>query len=137
MIRSHASFQGDFPKERTENEPAGREIADLLSSQLPGKGLLVHRRDSTEYSHTLHIRAGKSRFYAEIGLVDDGDREWLVFVEPAVRWLFRIVGVSSTHRRALEAVHEILANDSRISQLRWYTEREWNNNPFNGVPTPV
>jgi len=139
MLHTHASFRGEFSKDREDTDPSGRVLADLIVQHLSGDGLHVTRRDSTDYSHTFDVLADKRRFGATVGLVDDGDREWLFFAESSLGWLPRLFGQrdDAEHLRVLRSAHGALSADPRVSELRWYTEEEWNNNPAGGVVEPA
>lgn len=138
MLRSWASFRGNFPKDHADNEPPGKPLADLLADSLGRSGVVISGRDSTDYSHVFGIHAGDQRFSAGVGLVDDDDREWLLYIVATTNWLSRLFGKrdEQSHRIILRSVHEALSADRRVSGLRWYTEYEWNTNPSGGVSEP-
>jgi hypothetical protein len=138
MLRTHASFRGQFSKDRTGTEPPGGPIAELIRQGLEAAGSRVENGDSTDYSHTFTIVESGRCFAAMVGLVDDGDREWLFFAESTLGWLTRLLGQrdESEHLRVLRAVHGALAADHRISDLRWYSKDEWNQNPGGGAAEP-
>jgi hypothetical protein len=139
LVRSHASFRAEFPKDRVGTAPPGEPIADLVIDYLTRSGFIVSNRTSTDYSHTFCIHAENRRFDAGIGLVDDGDREWLLYADSSISWFWRLIGKSdsSSHQKVLLAVHEALSTDQRISKLRWYTVDEWNTDPSGGTLKPV
>ena len=137
-MKTHASFRGDFPKDHSPEGPAGHELADLLSSKLTEQGFVV-RRGETDYSHEMVIHSSGARFNVMVGLVDDGDREWLFFADSCLGWFARILGKRDdhAHRGLLEAVHKLLTEDYRIQDLRWYTPEEWNTAPQGGSTSPA
>ena len=138
MIRTHASFRGHFPKDRLGNDPPGGPLAELVARGLAERGYVVSDRDSTDYSHTFTVRSGERRYFAMIGVADDGDREWLLFLQESPSLLARLFGRrdEGDHLRLLRAVHDCLIGDPRIAELRWYTEQEWNSNPSGGTVAP-
>lgn len=139
MTRTHASFRGDFPKDRQETAPPGEPLADLIASGFVEGGCVVSGRGSTDYSHTLEVRSGANRYLGMIGLVEDGDREWLFFLEHRPSLLGQLLGRrdEANHLQLLKLAHGCLSGDTRISALRWYTEQEWNTNPNAGTADPV
>ena len=137
-MRTHASFLGRFPKDNSGDDPPGGPLADLIANHLAHSGCKVSDREPTEYSHTFSVRLDSRSFEVAIGLVDDGHREWLIFVESSMVPLARWFGWSDRDQYlvVLRAVHECLSTDSRISDLRWYTADEWNSHPEAGVASP-
>jgi hypothetical protein len=136
-VRTHASFTGRFSKDRDEDDgPPGGELAQALATGLEERGLTV-LLDETDYSFALDISSPAGTFFGMVGLVDDGDREWLVFVEPShARKLFGKRPPADVES-VLGSVHEVLSADDRVSALRWYTEEEWNTNPEGGASSPA
>ena len=128
-----------FPIDRIGTDPPGEPIADFIVEHLTKSGCRVNRRRSTDYSHTFDVHVGKVCFNAAVGLVDDGDREWLFFADSTLGWFTRLFRTTDalSHYQVLMRVHEALSYDPRISEVRWYTADEWNTNPSDGVGEPT
>jgi len=142
-MRTHASFRGDFPEDHAvkpeSHEPPGGPIADLMADHLGRVGIRISNRDSTDYSHCFFADSNGRQFYVTVGLVGDGDRQWLVMADATVLFFLRWLGRrdDQQHQQLLTTIHQCLAGDSRISALRWYTPDEWNSALEGGTAHPL
>jgi|GEM_PF-3033679 len=139
-MRTHVTFQADFSKEAGPSEPAGRDLAQYVASQLGTVGFEAGAPEAHEgYAYTFTCRRAKQTLVVFVGLVDDGVQEWLVYVEPHVgtttAWL-RKVGIGSprkTDAPLLEelcaSIHQCLRDNQRFRSVRWYTTEGWDTDP--------
>ena len=140
MMRTHVTFQADFPKDTGPAEPAGRELAQYLAARLGAAGFVAGVPEVHEgYAFTFECRREKHSFVVFVGLVDDGVQEWLVFAEPHVGLVARSLrklglGSSTTTEtpqlHALcTALHQCFSDDQRFHSVRWYTTEGWDTDP--------
>lgn len=137
-MRTHVTFQADFPKDTGPGEPAGRELAQHLATLLGGAGLVTEQPQIFEdYAYIFTCRQAKHTFTVFVGLVDDGVQEWLVYVEPrvdAVGRLLQKVGVGAGRKQDSPALgnvctilHQCLRADPHVRSVQWYTAEAWDN----------
>ncbi len=107
-------------------------MADFMESELNARGLLVDARRNTEDSHVFHVISGSRRFGLLLGLIEDDEREWLILTYSRLGRVRRIFGArdNDEYRAMLAAIHEVLLADERISNVRWYTEQGWHDDPL-------
>lgn len=142
-MRTHVTFQADFSKDGSPTEPAGRDLAQYLASQVGTAGFAADAPKAHEgYAYTFACWRAKDTFVVFVGLVDDGVQEWLVFAEPKIgvvtRWL-RKVGVGRSHspespqlHELCTTIHQCLHDSHRFRTVRWYTTESWDTNPDTG-----
>ena len=142
-MHTHVTFQADFSKDASPTEPAGRDLAQYLASQLAAAGFAAGVPKVHEgYAYTFDCWRAKQTFVVFVGLVDDGVQEWLVFVEPKIggvtRWL-RKVGVrrswnpeSPLLHDLCTTIHQCLHNSQGVRSVRWYTTERWDTDPDTG-----
>ena len=131
-LRTIVSFQAHFGYASPEGMPAGAAMADFLESELNARGLLVDARRNTEDSHVFHVISGSRRFGLLLGLIEDDEREWLILTYSRLGRVRRIFGARDDDEYTAMAavIHEVLCADERISDVRWYTEQSWHENPL-------
>lgn len=140
MMRTHVTFQAGVPKDAGPSEPAGRELAQDLASNLAAAGFAPGPPQPHEgYAYTFACQRDKQTFTVFVGLVDDGVLEWLVYAEPftgGVTRLLQKVGVSKAKPQEspqlhtlCTAIHQYLRENQRIQSVRWYTTEGWDTNP--------
>lgn len=139
-MRTHVTFQADFSKDVGPSEPAGRDLAQSLASYLAAAGFAPGQpRPHEGYAYTFACQREKQAFTVFVGLVDDGELEWLVFVEPysgGVARLLQKVGVSHAKNADSPQLHSLctaiqqyLRENQRFRSVRWYTTEGWDTNP--------
>jgi len=142
-MRTHVTFQADFSKDASPTQPAGRDLAQYLASQVEAAGFPTSTPKAHEgYAYTFACRRAQHTFVVFVGLVDDGVQEWLVFAEPKMggitRWL-RKVGIGRSRNPESPALHELCTTihqslhvDPRFRAVRWYTAEGWDTSPDAG-----
>jgi hypothetical protein len=139
-MRTHVTFQADFPKDAGPDAPAGRDLAQHLASWLSATGFSAAAPEVHEgYAYTFACKRDNKAFVVFVGLVDDGVLEWLVYAEPQVgvaAGLLRKVGLGSAKKaeppllqELCAAIHRCLRDDPRFQSTRWYTTEGWDTNP--------
>ena len=139
-MRTHVTFQADFAKDAGPGQPAGRDLAQYLASQLGAAGFVASTPEVHEgYAYTFDCRRAQHTFMVFVALVDDGVQEWLVYAEPKVsvvgRWL-RKVGIGPARNTdppllhdLCMAIHQCLHDSPRFRSIRWYTTAGWDTHP--------
>lgn len=139
-MRTHVTFQASFPKEGTPDAPAGQALAQHLAAQLGAAGYTTEPPQVYEgYAYQFGCRQDRQAFAVFTALVDDGVQEWIVYAEPKVAAVGRLLqkvgigGTSSADSPALEAlctaIHTALRSDPGVRSIRWYTTAGWDENP--------
>jgi hypothetical protein len=141
-MRTHVTFQADFPKHSEPGAPAGRELAAFLLARLNAAGYVAgDPRVHEDYAYMFVCRRDKHAFVIFVALVDDGPQEWLVYAEPEVgvarRWLEKM-RLSAANPEPPElgelcgTIHRCLRADQHFRTIRWYTTEGWDTNPDTG-----
>jgi hypothetical protein len=133
---NHVSFDADFPLDRTEDdEPPGRELVDAIRGGLQSRGVQCGDVKDAGYAYFFDCQIGDTTCNVNVGLVDDEDgRQWLTFVEPRRRGLFKKGGAAASAVTA--PLHDVLIADLHVAP-QWFTEAQWNDASFGrGQPTP-
>lgn len=109
-------------------EPWGKEVAEALAARLKAKGLNVTAPENYEdWAWDFDCRMGSRVFSILFSMVDDGPREWAIWVQHAVGRIRRLFGVDDS-KEMMGLVQELdgtLKSDPSISEVRWYTEESW------------
>jgi len=128
-VRSFMTFEapGGEPTDTETEEPAGRAFADSLALGAEGHGLLQEAVDQ-HGSYGWHFVAGTSeqRLWCMLQRSD----QWLLIAKPEVPFLKRLLGRradAGSHRRVCEALHAAALGIPGVSNIRWFTEAEFQN----------
>ena len=91
--------------------------------------------EDADYAYFFDCEVGGAAFSVNVGFVDDEDgRQWLTFVEPRRRGMFR-KGTADASTVTV-ALHEVLTTELHVTP-QWFTEAQWNDPSFGrGRPTP-
>ena len=139
-LRNWVSFRGRRDSGSDEEQPKGKAIALWIAEELRAKGCAnVETRNHGDWAWDISAAIPLHSFLCILALVDDGPREWAVHLESLLFTLQRIFGADDRAELALLAkhIHLILSSDARISEIRWYSETEWDQDPDNAWrPSP-
>lgn len=139
-MRTHVSFQSDFPQDGGTSEPAGRELAEYVAVGLRAAGYTVGNPANLEnYAYSFDCGNVRATQTITVALVGDGVLEWLLLVEPRINTAKRLlakVGIKPGQPEAspevgelCNAINQFLRSDPRFRSLRWYTTDEWDGDP--------
>jgi hypothetical protein len=132
-LRSFVSFEADFP---VNGRPAGREMADFVSSVLAGAGLEHDTPQEREgWAWTILSQQEFTQVEMIVGLADDGPRQWLITMDghfSLARGL--AIGEKADEEREMPlrpiclALDQAFQRDRRFREIRWYTQEEYDDN---------
>ncbi len=129
MQRTHVSFEADFPESAPGPQMPNADLVSRIVDCLRETGFTVEDPSWTEYAWELRVSFPRGGVDCQLGLYDDGHRQWLLTTEAAPLLRDRILrrnGVVEDHERLCKAIHRILSGDDRFRAVRWYTKEEWN-----------
>src|SRR6266481_1529285 len=126
---------GSKPTDSETEEPAGRPFADALARGAEGHGLLHEAVDQHD-SYGWYFVAGtaEQRVWCMLQRSD----QWLLITKPEVPFLKRLIGKradTGSYRRVCEALHAAALGLPGVSNIRWFTEAEFQNQQP-GADTP-
>jgi hypothetical protein len=140
-LHSFVSFKAAFP---VDGEPAGKELADFISSALRSAGIEHTNPEEREgWAWNIFSQAGKVKIESIIGFVDDEPLQWLITSYGHLPFLNKLFsgGGGQVREAALrpfcEAIDSAIKSDTRFSEIRWYTEKDFNTDngdTWNEVP---
>ena len=141
-MKTHVTFTRDSPTlEHEGHQPFGKEIASALIRSLSEQGLGNCKLDSLDFAFACFAPAHSRRCYVMIGLIDDNmdhARHWLITCDPSrglFDWLLR-KDYSVETTQVANAIHEFLADDPDVIDIRWYTAADWKNDSENWSTVP-
>ena len=128
-VRTIVSFNGDFP---FDGDPAGKELADFISSALRSMGIEHTGPDEREgWAWDIYSQAGTVQVECIIGFMDDGPRQWLVTTHGHLPLLSRIFGGNGEQQREnalrqfCQAIDRGIKRDPRFNTVRWYVQKDF------------
>jgi hypothetical protein len=128
-LRTHVSFKADFP---IDGQPAGRELADFISSALHSAEIEHTGPEEREgWAWDIRSRAGKVQVECIVGFVDDDPRQWLITTSGHLPLLAKLFGGRGEQVREAalrpfcEAIDRAVKSDTRFSTIRWYTKKDF------------
>jgi len=131
-VKTFVGCVADFPSERNEHVPAGRELAEFLTHRLVENGFASEPPNSDGgWAWQFDTFESDRRILTTVGLVGDFEseppRQWLIANELGVRIFKRLWGGKSYSdkneiflKRLCENIHEIISSDARFSHVVWY-----------------
>jgi hypothetical protein len=140
VMKTNVGFVADFPTDRIDDDPEGKELANFIATTLANAGFEVDGPHAEkEWAWDLRSEADQLTVTSVVGLVDDMEskppRQWLITNECHIGFVNRIWGGRSleerrqrTIRRVCEALHQAMRSDPRFSHILWY-DRETMDKP--------
>lgn len=127
-LRTFTTFEADFPddaefaKSGDIKRPGGHNIALVLCEMLKRRGLKVaNPQQHSFYGWAFFVSDDRLRFWF---LLQSGER-WLLLSQNKTSLLPRLFSSDSLsqHRRILETLNDIIAQDRRFQRVQWFTRR--------------
>lgn len=121
------SFQGDFPFDEAV-PPLGLALARFIVDGLRGFGYEVTApKNHDDYAWYSECRVGKVTVWFVTGFMDDDVCQWLITTFVSVSLWQRFLGKSGVVEQweVCDALCDVLAEDGRIRNVRWYTKEAW------------
>lgn len=134
-LHTFVGFVADFPAEPTEEQPAGKELAEYVHSRLREAGFDATEPEEREaWAWDMCTREGGIFIETIVGLVDNMEstppRQWLITNDAPIPFTRRIFGNKAylDEREAVlrcfcETIHTAMNSDSRFSHILWYNEQ--------------
>lgn len=130
MKRNYATFEADVPEDAEWDEsenlivPGGRNLMTAFAEQLQRKGWRCSAPEQHSfYGWTFEVATPSGTVEVLIQFPEP----WLLLLVRPQTFFQKLLG-RLDHRveeSLLEAVHEILATDPRISNLRWWSHEDY------------
>ena len=123
MIRTFARFAWDITIPNTAQQPYAETEVQGLIAILRASGLDVTEPEDAEYAWDFYAKLTHLQMYCRLGLVEN----WLLTCHPQLgftNWLFRR-SWEPEQQEFVERLTKELEADDRISNLRWFTQAEW------------
>jgi hypothetical protein len=139
-LHTIVGFVAKFPGQSYTAEPAGKELAVFLHSELVKAGFPATAPEDYEgWAWDICTRDGDSEVTTRVGwvedMVPDPPRQWLVTndsytITPFLKSLFgkgETVEAAAKREKLLrslcESLHKFMSSDSRFSKITWCDER--------------
>lgn len=127
-VKTHVSFKRDSSTLDNESQPLGEDIAASLVASLASQGLGDCVLDSIDYAFTLFAPADSRCCYVMVGFVGDEPQQWLITCGLS-RGIFdrlRRKNYDAEINSVVKSIHKFLADDSAVTDIRWFTADGWN-----------
>ena len=127
MIRNFATFTSSLPDDSVEEEgevvvPCGRSLMDLIRTAFRHFGYGVTEIEQhSSYGWFFDATGAEGRFWLMIQYPDP----WLLMIQDSRPAWKRTFSGKADFERFINWSHAIVQSVSEISELRWVTEREW------------
>lgn len=132
-VRTFVGFVADFPSQRKEDEPPGRELAQFIYASLVRAGFNTTRPENRgDYAWDMVTRQDGLEIVTIVGLVGDLEsdppRQWLITNDCHIPFFRKLLGQGQEWRarrerllrRFCEAIHQSMSDDRRFSAIYWY-----------------
>jgi len=126
VLKSHATFETDISRDSGGAAPPGREITEFLSRQLVARGFQSSDvREHDSYGWYLEATNRGARTWIMVQRSD----QWLLIARPLMGFLDALLRrpPDEGHRQVRDTLAEILENDGRFRNVRWYSREEFEN----------
>ena len=117
---------------------AGQALSEYLVQQMNNKGFTAEPPEMEDFAWTLYVQVDGSTFWIHVGESGNSENEWLVTVNTTLGFLRRLLGKTDDVqiKRFCWDLHQILAADTRVSEIAWHSETEWSQAVSISFPTP-
>lgn len=135
-MKTFVEFRSDkFPPYDGEEEDInpglwGKRIAEYFVDNLPHHGIETEEIIAEDWGWYVPIRNSGFRLAICCGHQSGDDDEFLCFTDPAepvVRKSFKKIDATQALTRLTMAMKEIIAADSDIHDIKWYSREEFEN----------
>src|SRR5713226_10738539 len=128
-LRSFVTFDAPSLEEldRSDECPAGRQLAHLLSELLSRRGLDILEPVEQHESYGWYFVVAGARQQAVWCMLQLSDT-WLLITKAELSLLKRLMGRRvdrEAHRRVCEAIHAAASERADVTNVCWFTEREF------------
>ena len=104
-------------------------LARYLVDQLVDGGYTCSTTRHTYNASGFGCVINKRRFEVAVSMSDSQSNEWLLTTRSALTWLQHTLlrrNDTNEHVALNHALHRSMKQNARFSDLRWYTQEEWN-----------
>jgi len=135
-MKTHVEFRSDaFPAyegEVKEINPGrfGKRLAEFLAAGLAREGFEAGDPIAEDWGWVLPIKNETFPLWIGCGNYEEYSNGFLCFIEPHkpfVRSLFKKISTGSRVGALQEAMHNVLSANARISDIKWWSHDEFNN----------
>ena len=126
---NHVCFTSQYWLNEPADTPHGRALAIHVHSELQAMKYAqtqIQNREDFCWEWMCSVR--KANVIVQVGHFDTQAGGWLIAILPRIRPIERIFGVQRVDENAsvCSSVDSVLRADRHISNIRWYTERDFN-----------
>ncbi len=139
-LRTFATFKATFPDDGEFGNrgeilrPAGRNVSTALREMITREGLAASEPQQHSF-YGWEFTASCNGFKLWFLLQTAGD--WLLITRDTTGLVERLIRKTTwSHRRVLEALNRLLANDPRFGEATWYTRGDYESRQSVGFPNP-
>jgi hypothetical protein len=135
IMRTFVSFEFDSSQESLLGNPPGQELAQYLCEGLKSAGLhVIGPKNREDWAWDFVFDKGCYQIESIVGHVDYRPIQWLITTYLHLKFwkklfpgkLFK-ANAESTLQRYCQEIHSLLS-DSRFSSVRWYDQKEFDQN---------
>ncbi len=133
-MRTFVSFESDFPHEGKTGNPPGKELLQYLSVGLRNAGMQVSEPQNREdWAWDFLLDKNGYQIESIVGYVNDLPIQWLITTHLHLSFWKKLFASSviaqaeSELQNYCQAIHKLLS-DSRFRNVRWYNQRDFDQN---------
>lgn len=142
-MKTHVTFQTELFNKTEERDYFvnpdcfGDDVCKYMISKLTEKGIKCGEPCGEDWGWTFLINFNDEKFW--FGTNFHGDGFWLAFIDPDKGILETLFGKQKDVPTGLaNIIHKILVADSNVSDIKWFSEQEFNSGKFeDGSPSPM
>ena len=118
-----------YPDEEEEINPGrfGKRLAEFIAAGMPSHGLKVSGIHAEDWGWRVDLQNDAFPLWIGCGNSEEFDDGFLCFIEPSKpfvrKWLKRIP-TADVVQRVASALGQIVQQDGKARELRWWTEAE-------------
>lgn len=133
-MKTFVSFESDFSHKGKAGSPPGKELAQYLNEGLRNAGFQVSVPQNREdWAWDFLLDKNCYRIESIVGYVNDSPVQWLITTHLHFSFWKNLFASSvktqaeSELKSYCRAIHELLS-DSRFQTVRWYAQRDFDQN---------
>ena len=118
----------------------GKTLSEYLATQLKDNGFETEPPDLDDFAWTFYCKVNNLNFWIHVGEYSNANDPdgWLVVINSTLSFIKRAFGQTDEEEmsKMCKAIHHILSQNQKITQIMWHSEQEFNQSDESGTPTP-